>query len=164
MGCDRYPSRKVEYVYSDSSQLLVLMWLFDNFRMSSPVRSELLVKMCWSLWISHYYFLCIQILPNLWAVHHDPENFENPHDFVPERFINSDGKFKKDPRVIPFSIGPRFCLGEHLARMEVFLFLTSLVQRFQICADPSKPLPAFNDGIFGFAYVPNKFSVSFKPR
>lgn len=78
--------------------------------------------------------------------------------------MDCDGKFKIDQRVIPFSIGPRMCLGEQLARMEIFLFLTGLVQRFELCADPSKPLPNFNDGVLGFAYVPNEFSVSFKPR
>ena len=104
------------------------------------------------------------MLPNIWAVHHNPDHFKNPFEFRPERFICDDGSFKKDQRVIPFSVGPRYCLGEQLARMEIFLFLTSIVQHFEVRADPYHFLPSFNGGVFGLTNVPQFFKVSFIQR
>ena len=40
--------------------------------------------------------------------------------------------------MIPFWVGPRHCLGEQLARMEIFIFLVSLVQRFKFLPDPNE--------------------------
>jgi len=70
------------------------------------------------------------IITNLYAVHHDEKLFPDPFSFRPERFINAHGQFVKSEHVIPFSIGKRFCLGEPLARMELFLYFTSMLQKF----------------------------------
>jgi cytochrome P450 len=67
---------------------------------------------------------------NLWAVHHDEKLFPDPFTFRPERFINERGQFVKHEAVIPFSLGKRFCLGEPLARMELFLYFASMLQKF----------------------------------
>lgn len=114
--------------------------------------------------VSENHAIVFQVLPNIWAVHHDPENFDNPSEFKPERFIDEQGKFNKDSKVIPFSIGPRYCLGEQLARMEIFLFLISIVQRFEVRSDPSSPLPTIHESNLGLADVPKLFDVSFIPR
>ncbi|GAB6030775.1 hypothetical protein CHUAL_007623 [Chamberlinius hualienensis] len=70
------------------------------------------------------------IIPNLWAVHNDPNIWGDPETFRPERFIGSDGKLVKTEYVIPFSLGKRACVGEPLARMEIFLYFVSLLQQF----------------------------------
>ncbi|GMS93951.1 hypothetical protein PENTCL1PPCAC_16126 [Pristionchus entomophagus] len=65
--------------------------------------------------------------------------FENPEEFRPERYIAEDGKtLKKElvERTIPFSIGKRVCAGEGLARVELFLGLTSTFQHFKISPRP----------------------------
>jgi cytochrome P450 len=72
------------------------------------------------------------VLVNIWAVHHDETLFPDPHSFRPERFINADGNFVKHEAVIPFAIGKRYCPGEALARMEVFLYFTSILQKFNL--------------------------------
>ncbi|GMR51114.1 hypothetical protein PMAYCL1PPCAC_21309, partial [Pristionchus mayeri] len=56
------------------------------------------------------------ILPQFPTVHIDPDHFERPEYFCPERHINEAGEFVKDPRITPFSVGKRACLGEGLAR------------------------------------------------
>ncbi|KAH7673141.1 CBN-CYP-14A1 protein, partial [Aphelenchoides avenae] len=59
--------------------------------------------------------------------------FEEPEKFNPERFLESDGRtLKKDllEKLIPFGMGKRQCAGEGLARMENFLILTTLLQRY----------------------------------
>eukprot|EP00058_Branchiostoma_floridae_P018240 XP_002603729.1 hypothetical protein BRAFLDRAFT_233426 [Branchiostoma floridae] len=70
------------------------------------------------------------ILVNLWSVHMDPQLFPEPDKFNPDRFLDQDGNFVKHEALIPFSVGPRVCLGEQLARMEIFLLFVSLLQRF----------------------------------
>jgi cytochrome P450 len=47
------------------------------------------------------------IFTNLWACHFDPDLWENPEEFRPERFLGPDGKFKKSDNLIPFSTGKR---------------------------------------------------------
>lgn len=98
-------------------------------------------------------------------MHFDPELFSDPDEFKPERFLDDDGKFVKSKHVIPFSIGPRFCVGEQLATMEVFLFIISIVQKFHVLPDPVGVLPSFHDGLFdGAAYGPKEFEVLFESR
>ncbi|GMS94856.1 hypothetical protein PENTCL1PPCAC_17031, partial [Pristionchus entomophagus] len=69
---------------------------------------------------------------------HDPM-FENPEEFRPERYLSEDGKgLKKDlvDRTLPFSLGKRVCIGESLARAELFLGLTATIQRHRLSARP----------------------------
>ncbi|XP_008999594.3 cytochrome P450 2J2 isoform X2 [Callithrix jacchus] len=69
------------------------------------------------------------ILTNLTALHRDPTEWATPDTFNPEHFLEN-GQFKKREAFMPFSIGKRACLGEQLARSELFIFFTSLVQKF----------------------------------
>ncbi len=45
------------------------------------------------------------VLSNLWHVHHDPDVWEDPEVFRPERFLDEAGKVVVPPHFIPFSIG-----------------------------------------------------------
>uniref|UniRef100_A0A8D1D2G2 Cytochrome P450 2J2 n=1 Tax=Sus scrofa TaxID=9823 RepID=A0A8D1D2G2_PIG len=69
------------------------------------------------------------VLINLTALHRDPAEWATPDTFNPEHFLEN-GKFKKREAFLPFSIGKRACLGEQLARTELFVFFTSLLQKF----------------------------------
>ncbi|KAF5923109.1 hypothetical protein HPG69_012198 [Diceros bicornis minor] len=69
------------------------------------------------------------ILTNLTALHRDPTEWATPDTFNPEHFLEN-GQFKKREAFLPFSVGKRVCLGEQLARSELFIFFTSLVQKF----------------------------------
>jgi len=83
------------------------------------------------------------IIPNLWAVHHDPAIWGDPETFRPERFLNDKGEFQKNENFLAFSTGKRVCLGETLARDEYFIFLTSLFQRFEVRPDGEIDLEPF---------------------
>ena len=70
----------------------------------------------------------------------DPKTFENRSKFDPERFLtsrddDSDIKFTPHPSVIPFGLGKRRCMGEGLARMELFKFVTGILSQFEILRD-----------------------------
>ncbi|XP_075606558.1 cytochrome P450 2K4 isoform X2 [Balearica regulorum gibbericeps] len=76
------------------------------------------------------------IIPLLASVLRDKSQWEKPDIFYPEHFLNSEGKFVKKDAFIPFSAGRRSCAGETLAKMELFLFFTSLLQRFTFHPPP----------------------------
>lgn len=72
----------------------------------------------------------VQVIGLGQAVHRSARYFTDPLQFRPERFLDADGKFQPDKNVIPFSVGKRQCLGESMARNELFLFLTGILQNF----------------------------------
>jgi len=75
------------------------------------------------------------IIPNLYAAHFDEEAWGDPENFRPERFINEKGQFEKNDALMAFSYGKRVCLGESLARDELYIFLVSLFQRFEVSCE-----------------------------
>jgi cytochrome P450 family 2 subfamily J len=80
------------------------------------------------------------IVANLNAIHHDKRNWKNPNNFEPENFLE-DGKVANQEKLIPFGIGRRSCAGEALARMELYLFFTSLVKNFEIRLEKDGAVP-----------------------
>ncbi|XP_037649485.1 cytochrome P450 2K1-like isoform X1 [Sebastes umbrosus] len=76
------------------------------------------------------------VFPLLTSVLHGESEWESPHTFNPSHFLDKDGKFIRRDAFMAFSAGRRVCLGESLARMELFLFFTSLLQRFRFSPPP----------------------------
>uniref|UniRef100_A0A3B5PV03 Uncharacterized protein n=1 Tax=Xiphophorus maculatus TaxID=8083 RepID=A0A3B5PV03_XIPMA len=76
------------------------------------------------------------VIPLLTSVPYDESEWESPHTFNPSHFLDKEGRFIKRDAFLPFSAGRRACIGESLARMEVFLFFTSLLQRFRFIPPP----------------------------
>nr|XP_006137091.1 cytochrome P450 2K6-like [Pelodiscus sinensis] len=76
------------------------------------------------------------IIPLLASVLHDKTQWEKPGEFYPQHFLSTDGKFVKNEAFMPFSAGRRICAGETLAKMELFLFFTSLMQKFTFHPPP----------------------------
>uniref|UniRef100_A0A3Q0R2P7 Uncharacterized protein n=1 Tax=Amphilophus citrinellus TaxID=61819 RepID=A0A3Q0R2P7_AMPCI len=102
------------------------------------------------------------IMPTLHSVLHDESIWETPHLFNPQHFLDQDGKFRKRDAFIPFSAGKRVCLGEQLARMELFLFFTSLLQRFSLSA-PAGEKPSLEFKLGG-TRCPKPYPLCAAPR
>ncbi|KAJ7992923.1 hypothetical protein DPEC_G00267110 [Dallia pectoralis] len=94
---------------------------------------------------------------NLSSVLFDKDEWETPNTFNPGHFLDSDGQFRRREAFMAFSAGKRVCVGEHLARMELFLFFTTLFQRFSISPVPGA-VPCLN-GVLGFTYSPEPFLI-----
>ncbi|XP_057437255.1 cytochrome P450 71A1-like [Lotus japonicus] len=68
---------------------------------------------------------------NVWAIHQDPEAWEDPEEFYPERFLNNDRDFKgQDFELIPFGAGRRICPGIPMGIATVELITANLVNSF----------------------------------
>ncbi|XP_075396066.1 cytochrome P450 2J2-like [Tenrec ecaudatus] len=79
------------------------------------------------------------VLTNLTALHRGPMDWATPDTFNPEHFLEN-GQFRKRDDFLPFSIGKRACLGEQLARSELFIFFTSFLQKFTFKAPANEKL------------------------
>lgn len=109
------------------------------------------------------------IMSNFYAVHHDPKLWADPENFNPEaNFLrrNSGGQYEivNTEHLIPFGVGRRLCLGESLARQELWIFFVGLMQRFELKSDPSKPLPSSfaSASPYGIIRAPLPYQVIFK--
>ncbi|KAI0662030.1 cytochrome P450 [Cubamyces menziesii] len=85
------------------------------------------------------------IMPNTWAILHDPEAYDAPEEFRPERFIR-DGKLDpsvRAPYAYAFGYGRRACAGRHFADEALFLTIASVLHVFNIDApldDEGRPV------------------------
>ncbi|XP_052016268.1 cytochrome P450 2D9-like isoform X2 [Apodemus sylvaticus] len=98
------------------------------------------------------------LIPNLSSVLKDETVWEKPLRFHPEHFLDDQGHFVKPEAFMPFSAGRRACLGEPLARMELFLFFTCLLQRFSFSVPDGQPRPS-DHGIFTALVVPSPYQL-----
>ena len=97
------------------------------------------------------------------SVHLNEALFPDPERFSPERHIDKDGRFVKSEYILPFSIGKRACMGESLARMELFLMLGTLLQHCEFQpVDGKTPLPSKVLG--GFFRSPVSYECIIVPR
>ncbi|KAK9177459.1 hypothetical protein WN944_029481 [Citrus x changshan-huyou] len=72
-----------------------------------------------------------QVFVNVWAIGRDESTWDNPHTFIPERFLGSNADFKgQNFELIPFGAGRRICHGLPLAIRMLHLMLGSLINSF----------------------------------
>ncbi|XP_036887801.1 cytochrome P450 2U1 isoform X2 [Sturnira hondurensis] len=103
------------------------------------------------------------IVPNLWSVHRDPAIWEKPEDFDPSRFLDDEGQLLKKETFIPFGIGKRVCMGEQLAKMELFLMFVSLMQSFTFALPEDSKRPSLT-GRYGLTLAPHPFNIIISKR
>ncbi|CAP22534.1 Protein CBG01242 [Caenorhabditis briggsae] len=92
----------------------------------------------------------------------DETIFPDPYKFNPDRFIDEHGKLKKVEELCPFSVGKRQCLGEGLARMELFLMLANFFHRYEI--SPSSTGPPSIDKTQALRVTPREFDAVLTKR
>ena len=74
------------------------------------------------------------VFVNLWGINHDPDCWDEPFEFKPERFLNEDGDVLPpfSMSYLPFSTGRRVCLGESLSNAILYLFVSGLLHEFEL--------------------------------
>ncbi|KAF7231621.1 cytochrome P450 17A2 isoform X1 [Nothobranchius furzeri] len=104
-----------------------------------------------------------RVLVNMWSIHHDPRLWDKPDLFLPDRFLDDQGQRVTPACFLPFGAGPRVCVGESLARLELFLFLSSLLQRMSFRLPDGDPPPNLQ-GRLGVVLQPLPYKVIVTPR
>ncbi|EDW08491.1 cytochrome P450 9c1 [Drosophila mojavensis] len=98
------------------------------------------------------------------ALHYDPDNFEEPEQFRPERFDEEHKHEIRPNTYLPFGVGPRSCIGNRMALMEVKSLIYQMVLRFRLLP-AERTVRDMMASIEGFRMEPRElFWCRFEPR
>uniref|UniRef100_A0A3Q2U855 Cytochrome P450, family 1, subfamily C, polypeptide 2 n=1 Tax=Fundulus heteroclitus TaxID=8078 RepID=A0A3Q2U855_FUNHE len=104
------------------------------------------------------------IFINQWSVNHDPLRWKDPQAFDPSRFLDENGSLDKDltNNVMIFSAGKRRCIGDQVAKVEIFLFFAILLHQcsFEKCPDEDFSL----NYSYGLTLKPLDYKIAAKLR
>lgn len=105
------------------------------------------------------------VVVNIWALHHNEKEWPQPDQFMPERFLDPTGSQLISPSLsyMPFGAGPRSCIGENLARQVLFLFMSWLLQRFDLEIPDDGKLPSL-EGDPNLVLLIDSYKVKVKMR
>ena len=104
------------------------------------------------------------VFVNQYAANHDPNVWENPDEFIPERFLTSSGELINKPQdqYFLFSYGSRKCPGDEISRLMLVHLMVNLLTLGQFESDPAKP--ATLDGVYNLSMRPKELRTKFKVR
>uniref|UniRef100_A0A8C8VR01 Unspecific monooxygenase n=1 Tax=Pelusios castaneus TaxID=367368 RepID=A0A8C8VR01_9SAUR len=104
------------------------------------------------------------IFVNMYQVNHDETLWENADLFRPERFLKENGELDKSlvEKVLVFGMGIRKCLGEEIARNEIFVILTAILQQLSLekCLEDQLDLTP----IYGLSMKPKPYQIQVSLR
>ncbi|WP_238455778.1 cytochrome P450 [Azohydromonas lata] len=80
-----------------------------------------------------------------WVLHHDPRWWEAPDEFRPKRFLPGAPDVPRGA-YMPFGIGPRVCIGQHFAMLEMVIVAAMLLRRYdlELPEGTAEPVPVLN--------------------
>ncbi|KAK3594423.1 hypothetical protein CHS0354_037448 [Potamilus streckersoni] len=85
----------------------------------------------------HHFPAGTAVAVDIYLLHHNEDVWERPLEFIPERFSRENASKIKPFQFIPFSAGPRNCIGQDLAMNEEKVVLAKLVRRFKFELEPN---------------------------
>ena len=98
--------------------------------------------------------------PDFDSIFADETIWGDPDVFRPDRFLDEYGAFQNNKFFKPFSYGPRDCLGTSFGKMELFLLISSVVQKFRILRPEGADLSMKTiDGEFRFGHAPKPYRI-----
>nr|XP_004660165.1 cytochrome P450 1B1 [Jaculus jaculus] len=138
----------------------VMAFLYETMRFSSFLPVTIPHATTANTFVLGYYIpKNTVVFVNQWSVNHDPVKWSNPEDFDPARFLDEDGSINKDlaSSVMIFSVGKRRCIGEELAKMLLFLFISVLAHQCNFKANQNEPSKmSFS---YGLTIKPKSFKI-----
>ncbi|XP_049516230.1 cytochrome P450 4V2 isoform X8 [Dermacentor silvarum] len=75
---------------------------------------------------------------NLFSLHRNPNEFDRPEEYVPERFLSDENTHRHPFSYVPFSAGPKNCLGQKFVMMEIKVVLAKVLSKFTV--EATRPL------------------------
>ncbi|XP_007536662.1 cytochrome P450 2B11-like [Erinaceus europaeus] len=105
-----------------------------------------------------------EVYPILHSALNDLSYFEKPDTFNPDHFLDANGALKKMEAFMPFSIGKRICLGEGIARAELFLFFTTILQNFTVTTTTAPEDIDLTPVACGVGKLPPPYKIRFLSR
>ena len=101
-----------------------------------------------------------QVLGNIYAVHHDARFWDEPDEFMPDRFMPArDGSVAGlgNAAYMPFGVGRRGCPGQGFAEIVIWLQASRLLQRYRF--EPADGEMLSEDEVFGLSLMPQPYAV-----
>eukprot|EP01133_Synstelium_polycarpum_P001205 gene1205-1390_t len=77
-----------------------------------------------------------QMILNHWSLHHDESYWTSPEEYIPERFLADN----HTEHYLPFSLGSRNCIGENLAKDEIYVACANIILNFNLKSSTGKPV------------------------
>jgi cytochrome P450 len=75
-----------------------------------------------------------------YMLHRHPAFWSEPEEFKPERFAGVDAEERHRFAYIPFSVGPRHCIGENMAMFEMLVHVNAMSRRFRLTRAGDEPI------------------------
>ena len=82
-----------------------------------------------------------EIMIPIYVLHHDPDAWQSPEKFDPERFRGPAKDARHAFQFLPFGAGPRNCIGMRFALMEVKIALVRILMKYKFVASPETQVP-----------------------
>ncbi|XP_077331062.1 cytochrome P450 1A1-like isoform X1 [Lithobates pipiens] len=104
------------------------------------------------------------IFVNMYQVNHDPTIWKDADHFIPERFLDEAGHIDKSliEKVLIFGMGVRKCVGEDVARNEMFIILTCVLQRLHLVKESEHAMDL--TPVFGLTMKPKHYNLKTEIR
>ncbi|KAK3587339.1 hypothetical protein CHS0354_011320, partial [Potamilus streckersoni] len=74
---------------------------------------------------------------NIYSIHHNEKVWEKPMEFIPERFSNENSALMDSFQFVPFSAGPRNCIGQNFAMNEEKVVIARIIHRYKLDIEPN---------------------------
>jgi cytochrome P450 len=81
------------------------------------------------------------VIPYIYGTHRNTAIWEDPETFDPTRFAPDQRKARHPFGYIPFGGGPRMCIGNNMAIMQILLIVVALVRRYDFAMASEEPVP-----------------------
>jgi len=82
------------------------------------------------------------VIVYVYGAHHAPRYWENPESFEPDRFIKTNEKLRTPFTYLPFGGGPRVCIGNQYAMLQILMILSDLLRRYDFQLTPGQTIEA----------------------
>ncbi len=82
------------------------------------------------------------VIVHVYGAHHAPKHWPDPETFDADRFMKGSEKLRTPFTYLPFGGGPRVCIGNHYAMLQILMILSDLLRRYDFHVEPGQTIEA----------------------